>query len=281
MTTCIVCDANRASPIYGGLLAQCGTCGHVWADVEMGPEQLRALYGYEYFHGEEYSDYLADRRAIERNFASRLAMLERFCEPATHRKLLEIGCAYGLFLDLARSRFDHVAGIDITDEGVRFARSTLGLDVMQGDLVTTDWTGHSYDVVCAWDTIEHLERPDEYVRIAASLMPPGGLLALTTGDIGSLNARVRGDHWRLIHPPTHLHYFSVPTMTRLLERFGFEVVHLEHCGAFRRVGNMLHNVIALRWGQHRLGTRLAQSWVGRIQFYVNLFDVMYVIARKR
>ena len=60
-----------------------------------------------------------------------------------------------------------------------------------------------------WDTIEHLKRPDLFVQKAAADLRPGGLIALTTGDIGSLNARLRGARWRMIHPPTHLHYFSV------------------------------------------------------------------------
>ena len=46
-------------------------------------------------------------------------------------------------------------------------------------------------------------------------------LALTTGDIGSVNARLRGHKWRMIHPPTHLHYFSAETMKALLDRHGF------------------------------------------------------------
>lgn len=142
-------------------------------------------------------------------------------------------------------------------------------------------SGQRFDVVCAWDTIEHLARPADYVQKAALLMPPGGVLALTTGDIGSLNARLRGPRWRLIHPPTHLHYFSVPSMTRMLDRLGFDVIHTAHIGSYRRVGNMLHNIVALRWGHPAAGQWLADSWLSGINLFVNLFDVMSVVARKR
>jgi len=279
--TCIACTAGAASPIYDGLLMRCGSCGHVWADADLTAADVQALYGRSYFHGDEYSDYLGDRPSTERNFAARLADLERHLDPRAHRRLFEIGCAYGLFLHQARARFEHVAGIDITDEGVEFARTSLGLDVQRGDFLEADVSGQRFDVVCAWDTIEHLARPADYVQKAALLMPPGGVLALTTGDIGSLNARLRGPRWRLIHPPTHLHYFSVPSMTRMLDRLGFDVIHTAHIGSYRRVGNMLHNIVALRWGHPAAGQWLADSWLSGINLFVNLFDVMSVVARKR
>ena len=279
MTACLVCHAIDAEPLYRGLLTRCRRCRYVWADVALTPADVARLYGRAYFHGDEYGDYLADRSTLEKNFALRLRTLERYLTPS-HRRLFEIGSAYGLFLNTVRERFETVAGIDIFEEGVAFARGELGLEVTHGDFLSADIRG-PYDVVCAWDTIEHLQRPDAYLAKAAALMPPGGIIAVTTGDIASLNARVRGSRWRLIHPPTHVHYFSVQTLTRLLDGCGFDVVHQEHCGFYRSLGNMMHNIVALGWGRRALGERLRRSVVGRWHLYMNLFDIMYVIARRR
>ena len=62
-----------------------------------------------------------------------------------------------------------------------------------------------------------------YGEKAYEVLKPGGRLFLTTGDIGSWVARIQGPRWRLIHPPTHLHYFSKATITRLLTGLGFSV----------------------------------------------------------
>ena len=56
-------------------------------------------------------------------------------------------------------------------------------------------------------------------------MKPGALIAITTGDFASLNARVRRTKWRLMHPPSHAHYFSIASMTTMLDRFGFDTVY--------------------------------------------------------
>lgn len=280
MNACIACGGDRSTPRYTGL-RRCATCGHVWADLDVSHEELVAHYSRSYFFGEEYSDYVADRPLIERNFSLRYRTLRRFLKSGTHRRLFELGCAYGFFLNLVRAEFDEVSGIDVTADGIRYAHEQLGLDVRQGDLLTTDLGDRRIDVACAWDTIEHLGRPDAYVGRLAAHMPPGSILALTTGDIGSLNARVKGERWRLIHPPTHVHYFSKNSIAKMLDRHGFDVVHVEHAGFYRDVVSMAHNILSLRWGFDAAGNWIRRNGPSGFHLYLNLFDIMFVVAAKR
>ena len=96
-----------------------------------------------------------------------------------------------------------------------------------------------FDVVCLWDTIEHLLDPRAYLERAHDVLADKGYLFLTTGDIGSAMARMRGASWRMIHPPSHLNYFSRETMTRLLDRVGFDVVSIRSVGTHRDVLNVV------------------------------------------
>jgi hypothetical protein len=79
-----------------------------------------------------------------------------------------------------------------------------------------------------WDYIEHWIDPSGDVRAAGELLRTGGALALSTGDIGSLLARLSGRRWHLLTPRHHNFYFSVPTMRRLLERAGFTIDFMGH-----------------------------------------------------
>ena len=277
---CIVCAGTDAAPLYPGIL-RCRSCGYVFADMRLTDEELFALYNEEFFTGAEFSDYAADAKFFRKNFRLRLRELEKFLDPARHRRLLEIGCAYGFFLDVARGEFAHVEGIDITDAGVRYAREELKLDVVQADFLAHDYGARKFDVVCMWDTIEHLREPQRYVEKIAARTERGALFALTTGDIESLNARLRRDRWRLIHPPTHLHYFSAKSIARLLDAHGFDVVYNRYCGFYRSIGNMAYNVLVLRQQKPQLYRPLERLGVGRLGFYLNLYDIMYVIARRR
>lgn len=278
---CVVCGRDdAAAPLYPGIL-KCRACGYVFADMRLTDEELFQLYNEEFFTGAEFSDYAADAKFFRKNFALRLRALKKFLDPARHRRLLEIGCAYGFFLDVARDEFERVEGIDITDAGVRFARDELKLDVAQADFLAHDYGARKFDVVCMWDTIEHLREPQRYVAKIAAHTEPGALLTITTADVDSLNAKLRKAKWRMIHPPTHLHYFSAKTLAQLLDAHGFDVIYNRYCGFYRSIGNMAYNVLVLRRQQPQLYRPLERLGVGSLGFYLNLYDIMYVIARRR
>ncbi len=275
-----MCAATDAAPLYRGIL-KCRACGYIFADMRLTDEELFELYNEEFFTGAEFSDYAADAKFFRKNFRLRFRELKKFLDPARHQNLLEIGSAYGFFLDVVRDEFASVQGIDITDAGVRFAREELKLDVVQADFLAHDYGARKFDVVCMWDTIEHLREPQTYVEKIAAHTERGALLALTTGDIESLNARLRRDKWRLIHPPTHLHYFSPQSIAQLLDAHGFDVIYNRYCGFYRSIGNMAYNVLVLRQQKPWAYRPLERLGVGGLGFYLNLYDIMYVIARRR
>lgn len=208
-----------------------------------------------------------------------LVQMARYAPPGG--ELLEIGCAYGFFLDEARHSYAKVSGIDIAGAAIQHAKRTLGLDVEARDFLELP-PGRRADVICLWDTVEHLPRPEAVLEKARDVLAPGGWLFLTTGDIGSLNARLRGSRWRHIHPPSHLHYFSRATMRRLLERLGYEVGGFETASYYHTVYNVLASV-GLRGGLRGALTSRAIRLLGprlcQLGLWVNLGDTMFVAAR--
>ena len=191
--------------------------------------------------------------------------------------MLEIGCAYGFFLEFARECGMIARGVDIASEAVQYARDKLHVDAVQGDYLSLE-TG-SVDVIAMWDTVEHLPRPDLFIQKAARDLNPGGMLAMTTGDIGSINARMRGRAWRMIHPPTHLHYFSAKTLGRLITGSGLEVVHLSRPGVSRRLHAILYMLFAKR-PKFRRAHAVLKRLLPNIAVTLNLFDIMFVVAKK-
>jgi SAM-dependent methyltransferase len=274
---CLVCKGRLdASPLGG--LRRCADCGFVTAATDLDATDFAALYGKDYFHGSEYLDYVEERESLRLNFADRMSTLEEITGGLRGKSLLEIGCAYGFFLELAREHGVEACGVDTAAEAVRYAQETLGVRAECGDYLALR-TG-PVDLIAMWDTVEHLPRPDLFIGKAAADLRPGGLIAITTGDIGSLNARMRGRCWRMIHPPTHLHYFSVVTLSRLLVRHGFDIVHVTHPGVSRRLHSILYLVLAHRL-QARGLCRVATRMLPNLSVTLNLFDIMFVVARKR
>lgn len=279
MNHCVVCGSADRMPLYKGIV-RCSNCSHVYADLQLGDEEMMELYRKNYFFGEEYSDYLRDKPILQKNFRARMRVLKRLLR-IEHTRLLEIGSAYGFFLEVAKPDFASVLGIDITEDGCHYAAETLKMPVVQDDFLAHDFGGQQFDVACMWDTIEHLREPNLYIEKLAQMMPSGGLVTVTTGDIDGWNARLRKENWRMIHPPTHVHYFSRRTMAQMFDRYGFDVVYSRHCGFYRSVDMVAYMILVLRQGREKLYNALAATGLTKIDFYLNMYDIMYVIARKR
>lgn len=277
---CRVCGKAAGFERVYGLLDRCRSCGFV-TFRGYSPHELREIYNEDYFAGTEYPDYLGQQDALRRSMRRHLAQMAR--HGARGGSLLEVGCAYGLFLDEARAHFREVAGVDICEAPTAYAVNELGLDVRCEDFLRVDYAGRRFDAICFWDTVEHLGAPEAYLEKSARLLKPGGMVFLTTGDIGSFNARLRGRNWRQIHPPSHLHYFSRDTISLLLGRLGLEVVGVETASYYHTVYNVLAS-IRMRGGA---GGRLAEAalrLVGegaarRAGLWLNLGDIMFVAAR--
>ena len=274
---CICCGADDVAPHLRGLV-RCAQCTHVWADLALTDEELQALYSENYFLGEEYLDYEKERPALERNFSLRLQeLLQRV---SAGGQLWEIGSAYGHFLQQAGTHFE-TAGCDISEHAVAHARNELAQDVRCGDFLQLD-APMEQDVVCLWDTIEHLSEPAAYLEKAATQLKPGGVVALSTGDISAFIARLRGEKWRLIHPPTHLHYFTAASMRTLLSRLGFVDIEIHYHAFWRSADAVAYRLLGYpesRWTAP-LYRFLARCGLLNFSFPMNTYDLMTVYARK-
>jgi hypothetical protein len=180
---------------------------------------------------------------------------------------------------VAQDQFQRVEGLDLSEDATRYAREELGLPVGAADFLNYDSAG-TVDVVCLWDTIEHLEKPHLYLEKLGRVMSRGSTIAITTGDIGSLVARFRGARWRQIHPPTHLQYFSRATLLRLLDNYGFRPRYCGYDGIYRSVDTMAYIVLNIKNRQPWLYSFLKGSGLLNWNLYLNLYDVLFVIAEK-
>jgi len=280
MTTlkCHICGSDNMTEWCTGLV-ECLVCSHVQANMCLSESELSELYGYKYFHGTEYVDYNLEKHALELNFNRRLREIQKNIPPG--KRLFEIGCAYGFFLELAAKVYI-AAGCDISDHAIQSAQE-LGLNVVCADYLSIPPPEKPYDVICMWDTIEHIAKPKDYVEKAFSELNRDGCLIITTGDAGSLVARLRREKWRMVHPPTHLHYFTMKSMSTMLENSGYNTVKIRHDPFYRNVVSSLSKAGSLT--NNRILGNLYKSTshipgLSAVNFPLNLYDIMSVFAWK-
>jgi SAM-dependent methyltransferase len=272
----VICGAPPR-PRYQKLgfdISICPGCGLGRTSVPEGFDPS-ALYDAGYFSGgrrDGYANYTASERVLRREFRRSLATLRRFVPSG---RLLEVGCAYGYLLDLAREHFE-VEGLELCPDAVA-ACVARGLDV-RGEAVGPGALGGRapYHAVVMLDVIEHLPDPrDSLIAIHRALVP-GGHVLVTTGDFGAATSRLMGRHWRLLTPPQHLFYFTRKSIRWLLEQTGFTVVSLTYPWKLVPLGLALYQ-LTRRLG---LGAEPRWRWADSVALPVNLFDAMQVVARR-
>jgi SAM-dependent methyltransferase len=262
---------------HRGRIVACLACGLARRDPIPSPEELRAIYSAEdYFQlssdaGIGYRDYFADAPVYRPYFRRKYATLRRFASPPG--ALLELGAGAGFALDAARDAGWDVHGLELSPGAAAWARERFGVDVAIGgfdDLRDTE----RWDVVAAFQTVEHLVDVRDALRRIRAALRPRGVVFLTTPDHGSLSRKALRRFW-LSYRPEHLVYFDQRSLRRLLEEEGFAV---ELIGADDPLRVPVHRLFE-RAAHYYLRRRVEPPVIPWFRVPVWLGD-MQVIARK-
>jgi SAM-dependent methyltransferase len=277
--TCGICHAQTFTQLFnkaGFDILKCTNCHIVFTNIPRGFDLLK-IYDESYFQGGQadgYGDYLGTEAVLRREFSKSVAMLREMTGFRPSLKLLELGSAYGFFLDEA-SKYFRCLGVEVSKAAADHSRE-------RGHRIINDVLSEStlpdigkVDVVAMFDVVEHLPDPVATFKLIDRCLNPGGLVVLTTGDIDSLSARLFGKRWRLMTPPQHTFFFSRDTLHTIFEKMNYrlEVV--------KRPWKVVPLSLAFYQLGSRLGFRLKALEKLNVFVPVNLGDTVLVVARKQ
>lgn len=280
-TICASVDLQFAFEVTGYGLTRCKRCGHLFVVDRVDPLELDQAYGKEYYVAGEtkgcgYDDYLRDMPTRIRGFEDRLAQIERRC--GKHGRLLDYGCAVGLFVKVAADAGWEATGYDRSEWAAQYGRDVWGLDIICGDGSAPPDFNQQFDVVTMWDVLEHLEHPRQVMELVSGWIKPGGMLVLNTVNSSSVGAKLAGPNWRHVAPPHHLQYFSRKSLVHLLSHSGFDLLVLANEGVMLGAERRDRPLVGMQsWVE-----RACTHWRARpVATTLNLLDEVQVVARKR
>jgi 2-polyprenyl-3-methyl-5-hydroxy-6-metoxy-1,4-benzoquinol methylase len=280
---CLVCESVAFEKIYNDTLLKCSTCGFVTANMDIDVKELEKIYTENYFTGEEYVDYVRDKQILQTNFSKRLKRIDKIVGLKNCTNALEIGCAYGFFAELFTQKNPTATyiGYDIVPEAINYGKEQLHQPVYCEDYLSVEIPENSVTDVFMWDVIEHLPNPELFIEKIAKELKSGGRIYITTGDIERFVPRFKKEKWRMIHPPSHLHYFSKNTLKKLLEKNGFELVEVTYPPIYRSIRLIFFSLFMLRKKPSKFIEKI-YSWIPeRANIALNTYDILFLVARKK
>ena len=161
----------------------------------------------------------------EEKAEERYSLLEKVAGD-TPGDILDVGCSYGFFLNVARRNGWRVKGVEMGSNAAETARIKYGLDVFEGSLEQAGFADSSFNVVTLFHVIEHARNPIAIFSEVRRILRRGGLLLLLTPNLDSVHSRLLGKRWTWLHPPDHLFYFTQRSIGLALRKSGFRVTDL-------------------------------------------------------
>jgi len=146
------------------------------------------------------------------------------------KKVLDIGCGNGAFLDFAREAGWQIAGADI-----KLSPDARALDcpLWEGRLQDIDFGDNRFDLIRLNHVLEHTQDPLNELKICRDMLEPNGILYISVPNITGLSPRLKNlqsrlhlksHRWRHYAAMHHLFFFSPETLQALVERAGFRVI---------------------------------------------------------
>lgn len=211
----------------GFTLCRCPSCGLEFVSPRLSFEELsEKVYSDNYLPKRDDSNWRSAEAT--HSFTLQLAAFENLL--GGRKKVLDIGCGNGAFLDFAREAGWEIAGVDII-----LSSDALDLDcpVWEGRLQEIDFGGSRFDLIRLNHVLEHTQNPLKELEICRELLATGGILFISVPNINGLSPRLKSlqsrlrlksHRWRHYAAMHHLFFFSPKTLRAIIERAGLRVL---------------------------------------------------------
>src|SRR5215475_2726457 len=135
-------------------------------------EMMQHTYPILYAVEESHWWYIGRRRIIR-------SFVKQICDRVTdrHARILDVGCGTGANLMLL-SEFGDAQGVDVSPDALAFCRGRGLENVRLGAAEALPYGDHEFDLVTAFDVVEHMDDDVAGLREMRRVLRPGGQLLL-------------------------------------------------------------------------------------------------------
>lgn len=278
---CCICGGSEATLVGQGkdfeydtspdtfFMVRCNSCGLIYLNPRPAISEFLNIYPSTY-HSYNFSKENFGIAYRVRTWLEKRRLMYHCNGLPDNAHILDIGCGDGFHLNLLR-RFGKntwsLEGVDLDKRAVDRAVKQ-GLKVHWATIETAGLAHESYDLIFMIMTIEHVEKPDDVLRAAYSLLKKNGSLVIVTDNTDSIDFKIfKSGHWGGYHFPRHWNLFNRGSLSKLSEKAGFKVCRLKTLVSPVNWVYSIHNILVDKKRPKWLVNRFSLKSVASLGFF--------------
>jgi 2-polyprenyl-3-methyl-5-hydroxy-6-metoxy-1,4-benzoquinol methylase len=139
--------------------------------------------------------------------------------------VLEIGCGSGFFLQKLQSKNIKCTGLEFNLEAIKTGREQ-GLNILKQDVCEHSNDEHEkYDIVCAFQVLEHICQVGDFIQAALDCLKPGGKLIVGVPNSNPYLYKY-DKYFTLNLPPHHMGLWDKQTLINMQKVFNVKLNYI-------------------------------------------------------
>lgn len=228
---CTVCGSEKTRIKFAITsdrhVVRCFNCEVEFLFPQLGDEELKKLYSENYYLSWGVSGKVENESTKQMKIATfqlRLSLINKYVQSG---KVLDVGCATGYFLEVAKEKKYEVFGVEFSEYSSQIAKQKFGNNnVFFGTLEQCSFEDKMFDVIAMSDLIEHVRIPQQTLSKAAALLKDNGVIMIMTPDTKTFSNNLMKKKWTH-YKLEHFFYFNKTSISYLADKCGLCVVHYE------------------------------------------------------
>ena len=207
------------------VISQCTECGFKFTNPRPALDDLP-----KYYESTEYISHSnADKGLVNKIYqivrTYTLKSKERLINSfITEGQILDIGCGTGEFLNKMQQNSFIATGIEPNQDARKHAKRKYGLAVYD-EVDIIGLSKNHFNVITLWHVLEHVFYLNERIAQLKELIAKDGILVVALPNPSSWDAKHYGKFWAAYDCPRHLYHFDQPSVKKIFNDHGFEVVN--------------------------------------------------------
>lgn len=203
-------------------IVKCDNCGFIYTNPRPNENELG-----KYYKSSEYDSHKTKSSSLKdflynkvRDYSTK-KKLDYITSISKGRRLLDVGCGAGFFINYCNKRNWSVEGMEPNLESIPLISKGITIHSTFSTIKE-----NSFDIITLWHSLEHIPQLDEVLSTVKKALKNDGKIIIAVPNINSLDAKLYNEHWAALDVPRHLYHFTQSSLAHLLNNYQLKISNI-------------------------------------------------------